>query len=732
MINFQKDGDNLIKEAVSITMAILKIVLFVCLISVIFDDVACISLKNIQNISFPHNHDSKFDIQCKSSIVKHFVRQRDVVGFHPSKTTANINIGNICVLEDVASCFDVNHIRFIVSKQYSRLISTVKTCRNASNQSIERTVVYIKGDENSFHNLKTNALNIFSRNIKCFVMVCSDICTSLMLQIAVSLGFGLHIYLWITITQPAHINDLTYPNKVMYTTLTRERSNQSADYIITKLHMIGTSGIHGKQWMRGLGSKTKQSFMELTKPAEDERYFIINQQHLAVLTAKTTLKVVMVIDDSNNHQTHLLDRDEMKCQQGLLCWYYPSRNGSVADEREPSCCVGLVVDILLQVKEDLGINIYMYEVADRQWGSESNGTWKGLIGEVLLRKADVAVQWLIVNTGRLRAVDFTEPFHEETVVLVAKYRNSPLPKLNLETFAAISVQSWILILCLTLMTFVIIYWMERVISLKSNFETGVQILAYVIGLLFQRDVGGLVPRNLGSRVVSVSLALALMIVMTAYTAVLTTQNIVDTKILPISGLRDPKLMNSETNIKIGTYKDSPFLRLFEKSDLATWRNMAKIMQPQNFEDAFEAEDKLIKDTLQGAIMEESFLQTRWKIGLNCDFAIVQNILKQPLAFAVPKKSSWKEPLSNLIRKYQENGFLHNQKRKYMASECPTKMNQQPHQFSLLYLSGACIMLVLGILLSITVFTMECFFRPYLKKFVRKRKSSYSLQHADYK
>ena len=101
---------------------------------------------------------------------------------------------------------------------------------------------------------------------------------------------------------------------------------------------------------------------------------------MAPLTEKTTLRVVMLIDDSHSHQTDLLDPDKIKCQHGLLCWYYPSRDGSFADERKPSCCIGLVVDILLQVKEDLGINIYMYEVANPRWGGKSNGSWKGLIG----------------------------------------------------------------------------------------------------------------------------------------------------------------------------------------------------------------------------------------------------------------------------------------------------------------------------------------------------------------
>ena len=109
-----------------------------------------------------------------------------------------------------------------------------------------------------------------------------------------------------------------------------------------------------------------------------------------------------------------------------------------------------------------------------------------------------------------------ELFNEETIVLVPKHQHLPLPNRNLETFKSISVQSWTLILCLTLLTVGIMYYMERLIFLKSTFETGVQVFAYGIGFLFQRDVGGLLQQHLGSRVVSMALALALMIIMTAY------------------------------------------------------------------------------------------------------------------------------------------------------------------------------------------------------------------------
>ena len=62
------------------------------------------------------------------------------------------------------------------------------------------------------------------------------------------------------------------------------------------------------------------------------------------------------------------------------------------------------------------------------------------------------------------------------------------------------------------------------------------------------------PKNIGSRVISIALAITLMIIVTTYTALLTTKNIQSTKTLPISGLKDPMFINPTPSFKIGTFK----------------------------------------------------------------------------------------------------------------------------------------------------------------------------------
>ena len=280
-----------------------------------------------------------------------------------------------------------------------------------------------------------------------------------------------------------------------------------------------------------------------------------------------------------------------------------------------------------------------------------------------------------------------------------------------------------MVLGITLITSFIIYWTERQIFLYSNFGTKVQILTYAIGLLFQRDIGGLVPCQIGSRVVAIALAMTLMIVMTTYTAVLTTRNIITTKRLPISGLNDPKFINPTTTFKIGTFEDSYHSRLFEKSPKIEWKRIGQFMKPYNFHKFSEVYERMKNGKLHAAIADQHNLLERWKNNHDCDLRIVKSILPQALSFALPKNSYWREPLSQLMRAYKSDGFLDSMKRKYMASTCQQKVSNQPNQFSILYLSGSCIMLVLGILLSAFLLLLEHVFNKCMRKSVRKYSTS---------
>ncbi|XP_055956921.1 glutamate receptor ionotropic, kainate glr-3-like, partial [Patella vulgata] len=60
----------------------------------------------------------------------------------------------------------------------------------------------------------------------------------------------------------------------------------------------------------------------------------------------------------------------------------------------------------------------LIEPTDGQWGVVANGSWTGLVGQVLRREVDLVVAPLVITSERLKVMDFSFPFfHDYSAVL---------------------------------------------------------------------------------------------------------------------------------------------------------------------------------------------------------------------------------------------------------------------------------------------------------------------------
>ncbi|XP_050727669.1 probable glutamate receptor [Eriocheir sinensis] len=82
---------------------------------------------------------------------------------------------------------------------------------------------------------------------------------------------------------------------------------------------------------------------------------------------------------------------------------------------------GAMANVMQVLAETLNFTYTIVTPADGSWGAErSNGTWTGMVGQVVEKKADVAVGPFGITLRRSQVVDFTESFYFDDRSILAK------------------------------------------------------------------------------------------------------------------------------------------------------------------------------------------------------------------------------------------------------------------------------------------------------------------------
>ncbi|XP_051161852.1 uncharacterized protein LOC127281913 isoform X2 [Leptopilina boulardi] len=125
---------------------------------------------------------------------------------------------------------------------------------------------------------------------------------------------------------------------------------------------------------------------------------------------------------------------EGQCLRGLTCH----------QDEITKCCYGYTIDLLAQMSKELEFRFNLYIVKDGFFGRKigRDGTWNGVIGELVTGHAQLAFAPLSVSKKRAEVVDFTTPyFYSGVSFLSAPKHRSEIPLLAfLQPF---SPQLWI-------------------------------------------------------------------------------------------------------------------------------------------------------------------------------------------------------------------------------------------------------------------------------------------------
>lgn len=565
-------------------------------------------------------------------------------------------------------------------------------------------------------------------------LLCSLKCTTKVIDTANQIGFN-DKYIWIVmhmdllyvgISLPRNLLSVVYSTYETYNFILKHKNQSEAhshDHgtgVISKANFTSMDGsfqvltrANHTKWL--LIGESQNNKVELLPNAETAFSFFPLHHKLKKLTVVTIIESPFTFFHKGNVYDHILQT----CTTGKLCWTYV--NISDSKVRKPHCCLGYCIDMLAKIEEDLNVVTEVYIVEDSQYGAKDKGKWVGMVGDVYYGKADVSLAALTINAKRAEVIDFTEPYLVGGVGIAALLETKLIPFFNIEAFAPLSSQLWLTIFCITFGSSFILMLTERYGNPRKTTWSypWVESITYLVGLTFDRFVGGVVPSNTSTKITAISISLCMLIVMSTYTAVMTANKVTHTTSLPITGFKDKKIIQPTSSFTYATIQNSAFTQMFHDSKDPNWNRMYYFMKDYNFRSTEKAFERLKAGQLNAIIHDYPVIAGHIAKEEDCKIQFAGEPIKDAgYGLAVRKGSALKAKLSELIRKYQEDGTLIALQKTWISSKCVTSKkggNEQMNEIGINFLGGLFSLVLSCVFLSIFILFLECLVAKFLQR-----------------
>uniref|UniRef100_A0A8C4QF20 Glutamate receptor n=1 Tax=Eptatretus burgeri TaxID=7764 RepID=A0A8C4QF20_EPTBU len=216
------------------------------------------------------------------------------------------------------------------------------------------------------------------------------------------------------------------------------------------------------------------------------------------------------------------------------------------------CCKGFCIDLLKKLARTVKFTFDLYLVSNGKHGKKVNDVWNGMVGEVLYKRADMAMGSLTINEEREEVLDFSIPFVETGIsVMVSRSNGTVSPSAFLEPYSA---AVWVMMFVLCLSVVALAVFIFEFVSPKGynhNLASGAAPRgpSFTIGkcvwllwaLVFNNSVPVENPRGTSSKIMVLVWAFFAVIFLASYTANLAAFMIQEEYIDQVSGLSDNKV-----------------------------------------------------------------------------------------------------------------------------------------------------------------------------------------------
>ncbi|KAJ8360156.1 hypothetical protein SKAU_G00166810 [Synaphobranchus kaupii] len=397
---------------------------------------------------------------------------------------------------------------------------------------------------------------------------------------------------------------------------------------------------------------------------------------------------------------------------------------------QPKRYKGFSIDVLDALAKVLGFKYEIYQVPDNKYGTQlSNGSWNGMIGELIAKRADLAVSAITITPERENVVDFSKRYMDYSVGILL---HKPEEKINIfSLFAPFDLAVWACIAAAIPVVGVMIFVLKRMQALHSqhppgphqhpsSISTSLHSAIWIVYGAFMQQGGDSVVSSMALRIVMGSWWLFTLIVCSSYTANLAAYLTVSRMDSAVRTFQD---LSKQIDLGYGTVRDSSVYDYFrakgtnpleqDSTFSELWRTISK---NNGHEYSVSSPSEGIRRAKKGPyafLWDRAVVEYAALTDDDCTFAVTGNsISSKGYGMALQHGSPHRDLFSQKILELQDKGDLDVLKQKWWPRsgrchlDAQTSTQPEGRALKLHSFVGVFCILAGGLLLACLVASLE--------------------------
>uniref|UniRef100_A0A3Q3W7P4 Glutamate receptor n=1 Tax=Mola mola TaxID=94237 RepID=A0A3Q3W7P4_MOLML len=236
---------------------------------------------------------------------------------------------------------------------------------------------------------------------------------------------------------------------------------------------------------------------------------------------------------------------------------------------QPKTYKGFSIDVLDALAKILGFKYNMYQVGDGKYGSAlPNGSWSGMIGELISKQADLAISAITITPERESVVDFSKRYLDYSVGILMRKSEEKINIFSL--LAPFDLAVWACIAAAIPVVGIMIFLLKRIQAARCHSNAGahpppsvstsLQSAIWIVYGAFVQQGNDSILGSVALRIVMGSWWLFTLIVCSSYTANLAAYLTVSRMDNAVRSFQD---LSRQSDLVYGTVRESAVLEYFQ-------------------------------------------------------------------------------------------------------------------------------------------------------------------------